>query len=274
MGEVSHLKIASVALLGGAIVLMGVGCDEAAKQTVETNDEKIISRTVRNMEVLWSENGSKIRLMSAPIMEEHSFAPDPFEEFMQGIEVVGYDSLGKPSSLVISDYALHWIEHDLWELNGNVLVEGEEGQRLYTQQLRWDRKIKKIYSNVDSKVEDGGDVLYGVGFDAADDFSRWTFNGVTGTVGVEMESNTPPADSTGVATTEIPAPPAVTTEPPAAPSSGSVAPPALSNTSATPAPATPPATLPVSRAVPNGRPVERSRLESAQVTELKQIEED
>jgi hypothetical protein len=171
-----------------------MGCGPGTKPT-EINDEKIISRTVRNMEVLWSNNGNRDRMMRAPLMEEHAFAPDAFEEFMEGMEVTGYDSLGRPSSLVVADYALHWVERDLWELNGNVMVEGEEGQKLYTQQLRWDRKIGKIYSNVDSRVEEGGDVLYGVGFEADDNFERWTFLGMTGTVGVDVE---PVSDSTSM----------------------------------------------------------------------------
>jgi hypothetical protein len=184
---------------------MATGCDEGAiggtKKATETNDEKIITRTVHNMEVMSSKNGGKDRLMRAPIMEEHAFATNPFEEFVRGMEVIGFDSIGNPSSKVVADYALHWIDLDLWELNGNVLVEGEQGQKLYTQQLRWDRKIGKIYSNVDSKFEESGDVLYGVSFQADDDFKHWIVYGTTGTVSVNME---PTADSTAVAPVPTP----------------------------------------------------------------------
>jgi hypothetical protein len=135
-------------------------------------------------------------MMRAPLREEYGYANPAYEEYTRGMEAVGFDSLGRPSSSVVADYALHWTVRDVWELNGNVVVEGEDGQKLFTQQLRWDRKIKKIYSNVDCRVEQDGDVLYGVGFEAADDFSWWTFNGVTGTVSVSTE---PTADSTAVA---------------------------------------------------------------------------
>jgi LPS export ABC transporter protein LptC len=180
-----------IALLvaGSAISLMSC---EIAPREAAPDDAKIISRTVRNMETLATENGLKRQLMRAPLREEYAYANPAYEEYTRGMEAVGYDSIGRPSSSVVADYALHWTARDLWELNGNVVVEGEEGQKLYTQQLRWDRKIKKIYSNVDCKVEQGGDVLYGVGFEAADDFSWWTFLGVTGTVNVSME---PTADS-------------------------------------------------------------------------------
>jgi hypothetical protein len=178
--------------MGSAISLMACGSEPTV---TEPDDEKIVSRVVRNMEWLSLENGRKDRLMRAPLREEHAFARPAFETFPEGVEVIGYDSLGQPSSRVVADYALHWTERDLWELNGNVVVEGEEGQKLYTQQLRWDRKIKKVYSNVDSKLEENGMPLYGVGFEAADDFSNWVFRGVTGTVPVEVK---PTSDSTKV----------------------------------------------------------------------------
>jgi hypothetical protein len=192
-----------IALLvaGSAISLISLaGCSGTPKDT-ETNDEAIISRTVHDMEMLSSENGQKTQLMRASLVEEHAFARPAFAEYPRGVEAIGYDSLGQnAASRVIADYALHWTERDLWELKGNVLVEGESGEKLYTQQLFWDRKIKKIYSNVDSRVENGTDVLYITGFEAIDDLSQWTSRGLTGTVGFDVEptEDEPVADSTAV----------------------------------------------------------------------------
>ncbi len=185
-----------VALLAVGSAISLLSCENAPK-TPDLDDKKIVSRTVRDMESLQSENGVKKQLMRAPLREEYEYAEPAYEEYTRGIEAIGFDSLGMPASRVVADYALHWTDRDVWELNGNVVVEGEQGQKLFTQQLRWDRKIKKIYSHVDCKVEQEqeNDVLYGVGFEAADDFSRWTFLGVTGTVYVAAE---PVADSVAV----------------------------------------------------------------------------
>ncbi len=164
-----------------------------------TDAAKVVSRTIRDMELFTSDNGVKQRIMRAPLREEHAFARPAFETFSEGVEVIGYDSLGQPSSRVVADYALHWTERDLWELNGNVVVEGDEGQKLYTQQLRWDRSIGKIYSNVDCKIEENGVVSYVEGFEAAEDFSYYTFRRTTGTFMVEVETSAEAtADSTAV----------------------------------------------------------------------------
>ncbi len=193
--------MAPLAAAGGAILLLGlVGCGRGATGGGETNDEALISRRVDSMMVIASDNGKPVNLLIAPLMEDHAYAKAAFEEFRQGIEFVGYnDSTGLEASRVVADYALHWTARDMWELRGNVVVTGEEGQRLYTQQLYWDRKIHKIYSNVDSKVEEGPDVFIGEGFEAEDDFSRWTFRRLTGRVSVDTApgagAEPPPVDA-------------------------------------------------------------------------------
>ena len=175
-----------VALLTAGSAILLISCGKGQK-AAENNDEALITRTMDSMEIVTSENGELKSLFRAPLMEDHALAKAPFQEYRKGIEVVSYDSLGMEASHVLADYALHWTNRDLWELKGNVFVTGENGRKLFTQQLSWDRKIKKIYSNVDSKVEEGQDVFIGEGFEADDDFSRWTFRKLTGRVSVDTQ---------------------------------------------------------------------------------------
>ncbi len=162
-------------------------CSDHAKQAEPLNEETLISRVVDSMQVITSENGQKTNVFTTPLMEDYEFAKVPFTEYRKGIEMVSYDSLGMVSSRVVADYALHWTARDLWELKGNVVVVGENERTLNSQQLTWDRKTKKIYSNVDSKVEEGQDVFIGEGFEADDDFNRWTFRRLKGRVSVDVE---------------------------------------------------------------------------------------
>ncbi len=166
-------------------------CDRQ-KQAEPINEDTLISRSVDSMLVITTENGKKTNLFSALVMEDYEFARVPFTEYRKGVEAIAYnDSTGVETSHIMSDYALHWTDRDLWELKGNVMVVGEEGRKLFSQQLTWDRKTKKIYSNVDSKVEEGDDVFIGDGFEADDDFSRWTFRRLTGRVSVDVEPSKP-----------------------------------------------------------------------------------
>ena len=62
------------------------------------------------------------------------------------------------------------------------MVEKSDGKRLYTQQLFWNARTKKIYSNVDSKIvqNDGRDVFIGEGFESDEEFKDWRFRRMKG----------------------------------------------------------------------------------------------
>lgn len=190
---VSGLKH-SIALLstGSAILLFPLFSCDGNKEAEPINEDTVISQTVDSMTLVDIKNGKKNSVLVTPKMEDYGFATVPFTEYRMGIEFITYnDSTGMVSSHITSDYALHWTDRDLWELKGNVVVEGENDRTLYTQQLMWNVKTEKIYSNVDSKVEEGEDVFIGEGFEADSDFRNWTFRRLKGRVGVDVEPSQP-----------------------------------------------------------------------------------
>ena len=79
------------------------------------------------------------------------------------------------------------------------MVEKSDGKKLYTQQLFWNARTKKIYSNVDSKIvqNDGRDVFIGEGFESDEEFKDWRFRRMKGRMEVEVKPNE--SDSTAVA---------------------------------------------------------------------------
>lgn len=178
-------------------------CSTASKEA-ENNDAAIVTRTVRNMEMLESKNGKSERIMRAPLMEDHAFADPAYTEYTRGVEMVGFDSLGvNPASNILADYAIFWSAGELWELKGNVLAEGEDDRRLYTQQLFYNARTGKVWSNVDCKFEMGEDVFLGVGFDAQVDLSYAAIRNMTGYTYVEVGSEDGTAlDEEGAAGTD------------------------------------------------------------------------
>ena len=91
---------------------------------------------------------------------------------------------------------------ELWEAKGNVVVEKSDGKTLYTQQLFWNARTKKIYSNVDSKIvqNNGRDVFIGEGFESDEEFKDWRFRRMKGRMEVEMKQS---ADSAATDSTSV-----------------------------------------------------------------------
>ena len=177
-----------VALLvsGSAILLLSCsGKDGGSDVDMET----MLSHQSDTLTMITSTNGEKQYRFYTPLMERYEFAREPYMEFRRGIDVITYDSVGGVKSTLIADYAIFLENQQLWEAKGNVVATNDQGQKLETQQLFWNQKTRRVYSNVDSKVtQPSGDVIVGEGFESDEEFNDWVFRRTKGKVLVDSES--------------------------------------------------------------------------------------
>ena len=159
-------------LVGGAILLFSCAPE---KKGGEVNVETMITQQSDSLTMIFSKNGRKEYRFETPLMERYEFARDPYMEFRYGINIITFDSLGRDNSKLRADYAIFYEKRELWETRGNVVGEGADGRKLYTQQLFWNQKTDRVYSYVDSKIVDGDDVFVGEGFESDSEFNDWVF---------------------------------------------------------------------------------------------------
>lgn len=137
-----------------------------------------------------SQNGRRSYHFETPLVEGYSLAREPYREFRKGVKITTYkdDSLTTVDAVLTANYAIYYEKRELWEAKGDVVVEKSDGKTLYTQQLFWNARTKKIYSNVDSKiVQSGGtDVFIGEGFESDEEFRDWRFRRMKGRMEVDV----------------------------------------------------------------------------------------
>ncbi len=162
-------------------------CEEADKETVVVNMETLVSQSSDSLVIIASENGRISYRFKTPLMENYEFAREPYMEFRRGIEIETFDSLGNIDSRLIADYAISYEKLKLWEAKGNVKATNSKGQLLETQQLFWNQRTRKVYSNVDSKVTQDGDVIIGEGFESDENFDDFVFRRPRGKVTMDVD---------------------------------------------------------------------------------------
>ena len=141
--------------------------------------------------------GSAILLYSC---DKESVAEEPNDEALmtEYSEHLTMTSTGAVDATLTANYAIHYGNRKLWEAKGNVVVKKSNGQELYTQQLFWNEKTRRIWSNVDSKiVEESGNSYIVEGFESDDQLKDWKFRRIKGRMWVNIEP-TRDADSTSV----------------------------------------------------------------------------
>lgn len=173
--------------------------------TLAADQQVRMTEYSENLSVITSENGQKSYHFTAPLMEGYTLAREPYREFRKGVRIVTYnkgDSLSTVDATLTANYAIYYENRELWEAKGNVVVEKSDGKTLYTQQLFWNARTKKIYSNVDSKIvqNNGRDVFIGEGFESDEEFKDWRFRRMKGRMEVEMKQS---ADSAATDSTSV-----------------------------------------------------------------------
>lgn len=169
-------------------------CERTPKGDGDAEDT-FMTEYCEHLSIVDSQNGRRSYHFTTPLMEGYSQAREPYREFRKGVKITTYqdDSLSTVDAVLTANYAIYYEKRELWEAKGDVVVEKSDGKTLYTQQLFWNARTKKIYSNVDSKiVQSGGtDVFIGEGFESDEEFKDWRFRRMKG----RMEVDVAPTDS-------------------------------------------------------------------------------
>ena len=192
----------ALSVTGSAILLFSCADKDAGRASA--SEETMMTEYSEDLSVVMSQNGRRSYHFVTPLLEGYSLAREPYREFPKGVEMTTYknDSLSSVDAVLTANYAIHYETRDLWEAKGNVVVEKSDGKTLYTQQLFWNARTKKIYSNVDSKIvqNNGRDVFIGEGFESDEEFKDWRFRRMKGRMEVEMKQS---ADSAATDSTSV-----------------------------------------------------------------------
>lgn len=202
---IARYALVALSFVGSAILLFS--CDNADEDDQAASEEMMMTEYNENLSVVNSQNGRRSYYFETPLVEGYQLAREPYREFRKGVKVITYkdDSLSTVDGVLTANYAIYYEKRKLWEAKGNVVVEKSDGKTLYTQQLFWNERTGKIYSNVDSKIVQnaGRDVFIGEGFESDAEFKDWRFRRMKGRMEVEMKQGTH-SDSTAVSAPPVP----------------------------------------------------------------------
>lgn len=186
----------ALSIVGSATLLFS--CDSKPAATLY-DTETLMTESSENRTITMMENGARSYTFTAPLIEGYSLAKNPYKEFRRGVMMTTYtsDSLSLVDVTLTANYAIFYENQELWEAKGNVVVvkhNRKDGDttvtdltEVYTQQLFWNAKTKKVYSNVDTKILQADALHIGVGFEADDDLSNIHFRKYRSEVEFEMD---------------------------------------------------------------------------------------
>ena len=155
-----------------------------------TNDPKLVQEFVsdkqqpieqiKGAELLHTENGKiKVRVLATSIERFHDIQPSLI--FSDHLEVYFYNDSSLLQSTLMADYASIDEEKKIMIAQNNVILISIDNKNLETDELVWDEKKNKIYTDKKVKITTGKEIIYGEGFISTPDFREYSITKIHGT---------------------------------------------------------------------------------------------
>lgn len=174
----SGLAVALV--LSTALVLSG--CKEDGKLGVASriDPKKMPSMSTVNVSTLISDSGITQYKIVSPLWNVYDEVDTPYWNFPKGIYLQKFDRDFNVIASVAADSAKFFRMQNLWKLDGNVELKKEPGELFLTQQLFWDQRRNRLYSDSFIHIETPDRMLEGLGFESNDRLTKYSIRRPTG----------------------------------------------------------------------------------------------
>lgn len=168
--------------LGMAISVALSGCKEDGKLGVASriDPKKMPTMSTVNVATLISDSGITQYKIVSPLWNVYDEVDTPYWSFPKGIYLQKYDRKFNVIASVAADSAKFFRLQNLWRLDGNVELHKEPGELFLTQQLFWDQRKNKLYSDSFIHIETPERMLEGHGFESNDRLTKYSIRRPTG----------------------------------------------------------------------------------------------
>ena len=100
--------------------------------------------------------------------------------FPEGFYVEQFDSIFNVEGSIKSDTAYYFDKKSLWRLVGNVEALNLQKVKIETQELFWNEKLKKIYSDQAVTIEESDRIIMGEGFESNQEMTDYNIFKIKG----------------------------------------------------------------------------------------------
>lgn len=179
------IKCWLVALALAAAGLLSA-CNNSMTEINElTNRAKVGEDRGQDVTILYSIGGIvKARLFAHTFIRNESADP-PYTEMKDGLRAEFFNDSAQLKSTVTARYGRYYEREGNVLLRDSVHVVNDKGEQLDTQELIWNEKMQKFFTEKPVRITTPTQVLIGTGMEASRDFSDYQITNIKGSVQLE-----------------------------------------------------------------------------------------
>lgn len=162
----------------------------ACKNDILSHDLRITpgdtqKEVLDGVEILYSDSAMVRVRVSGPVLIRKYENDRMKEEFTKGVFVEFFDESGTVSSTLKADYAFRNEGDDEITVQGNVLLTSAKKETMETDELIWNQKDEKVYTEKFVLVKTAKERAWGHGFVSNQNFTEWRIKGFEGQLPAE-----------------------------------------------------------------------------------------
>lgn len=140
-----------------------------------------------NINTLISDSGITQYRIKSPIWYVYDEIDTPVWLFPEGLYLEKFDKNFKVISSVACDSAKYFKREQLWQLDGHVEMHNDKKDIFLTQQLFWNQRQRKVYSDSFIHIERSDRIIEGIGFTSNDKLTIYNIHRPTGIFPVDNQ---------------------------------------------------------------------------------------
>lgn len=163
-----------------------VSCSEKKEMVDIPSDRSEIARlTATDVVTLVSDSGITRYRINAKVWKVYDKAEDPYWDFPKGIHFDRFDPNMNVDAEIESKVAVYYTTRKFWDLRDSVHAMNLQGEHFECDQLFWDEKEERVYSNGKIKITQQDKIIYGQGFESNQTFTKYVIKKPEGIFPVE-----------------------------------------------------------------------------------------
>ncbi|NLC48854.1 MAG: LPS export ABC transporter periplasmic protein LptC [Bacteroidales bacterium] len=158
----------TIVLVTIVVLFFYTACGSKDTETIDLkfDPETTPSMNTDSVTTLISDSGITRYKLVADNWQVFDKAAEPFWYFPEGIYLERFDSLFQVEAKILADSAWNYTDKRLWRLKGNVDIRNMEGEKFLSDELFWDQKEQRVYSDKYIEIKRGETELKGYGFES------------------------------------------------------------------------------------------------------------
>ncbi len=173
-------------LLAGCFVMLLAACSNDLKQLPpDATELRLQNDKAEEVEIIFSEQGVIKAVLHSKVFVRNDQATPPYADFKEGIKVDFYNAEGQVESTLTARSARYFTASQNVVVRDSVVVINKKGEKLQTEELVWNQKVERFYSEKLVRITIDNQVTYGDGIEANQDFTWYRISRQRGAIPVD-----------------------------------------------------------------------------------------